>query len=317
VTVEVVAVVGATGTGKSALGVGLAEALGGEIVNTDSMQLYRGMDIGTAKISPGDRRGIPHHLLDIWDVDRAANVAEFQRLARAAVAEISSRGRLPILVGGSGLYLRAVIDDLRFPGTDPQVRAQLQRECDRVGSGALHARLAATDPAAAAAILPTNARRVIRALEVVEISGGPFRANLPDPRPVLSALTIGLGLPRDVLNSRLEERVDDMFAHGLVAEVDSLDGLRGSPTASRALGYRQVLAMRSGECELPQAVSDTVAATRRFARRQVSWFRRDPSVIWLDAADPQLLSAAMAVARRAGIALEPQRPKSTHVAGDD
>ncbi len=314
--VDVVAVVGATCTGKSELGVGLAEALDGEVINADSMQLYRGMDIGTAKLNQVERRGVPHHLLDIWAVDRAANVAEYQRMARAAVAEIAARGKLPILVGGSGLYLRAVIDDLQFPGTDPQLRLELQQECDRLGSAAMHARLAAIDPAAAAAILPTNERRVIRALEVVEMSGGPFRATLPAPRPVLAALTLGLELPREVLSPRLADRVDAMFQSGLVGEVESLEGLAGSPTASRALGYRQVLALLARVGDLSQAAADTVTATRKFARRQVSWFRRDQSVRWLDAADPHLPAMAAALARTAGVRGE-QRPKNPHGQRDD
>ncbi len=316
-TVDVIAVVGATGTGKSELGVGLAEALDGEVINADSMQLYRGMDIGTAKLNEVERRGVPHHLLDIWEVDRAANVAEYQRMARAAVAEIADRGKLPILVGGSGLYLRAVIDDLQFPGTDPQLRMELQQECDRLGSAAMHARLAGIDPAAAAAILPTNARRVIRALEVVEMSGGRFRATLPVPRPVLAALTFGLALPREVLNPRLADRVDAMFERGLVREVESLEGLAGSPTASRALGYRQVLALLAGVGDLSQAAADTVTATRKFARRQVSWFRRDQSVRWLDAADPRLLAMAVTLAQTAGVGVDPQRPKSPRAPRDD
>ena len=316
-TVDVVAVVGATGTGKSELGVGLAQALDGEVINADSMQLYRGMDIGTAKLNQVERRGVPHHLLDIWNVDRAANVAVYQKLARAAIAETAARGRLPILVGGSGLYLRAVIDDLQFPGTNPQLRLELQQECDRLGSEALHARLAAIDPAAAAAILPSNARRVIRALEVGLMSGGPFRATLPAPRPVLAALTIGLEVPRAVLNARLADRADAMFERGLVGEVESLEGLAGSPTASRALGYRQVLDFLAGRGDLSQAVADTVTATRKFARRQVSWFRRDKSVRWLDAADPRLLTMTVALAQTAGVRSDRQRPKSPSGQSDD
>lgn len=317
VTVDVIAIVGPTGTGKSDLGVRLAERINGEVINADSMQVYRGMDIGTAKLTIAERRGVPHHLLDIWDVRRAANVAEYQRLARAEVDRITTRGRVPILVGGSGLYLRAVIDDLRFPGTDPQVRFRLQSECEQLGPAAMHARLVELDPVAAAAILPTNARRVVRALEVVELSGGPYLATLPVQRPVLAALTIGLNLPRDVLNHRLADRVDAMFRAGLVDEVAALDGLVGSPTASRALGYRQVLAMLAGDGNLEQAVRDTVIATRKFARRQLSWFRRDQTIRWHDASDPELLMSTLALAATVGVNIDPQRPSARRAPIDD
>ena len=286
---QVLAVVGATAAGKSALAVGLALALGGEVINADSMQLYRGMDIGTAKLTAPERRGVPHHLLDIWDVRQPANVADYQRLARAVIDEVTARGRVPILVGGSGLYIRGALGDLNFPGTDPAVRDRLETELAADGAAALHARLAALDPAAAAAILPSNGRRIVRALEVIEISGRPFTATLPayeSPRP---AVQIGVRVPRDELDRRIAARVEAMWRAGLEDEVRRLerDGLREGRTASRALGYAQMLRHLAGEWTLEQARDETVRATRRFARRQESWFRRDPRITWLDAGDDE------------------------------
>ncbi len=294
-TPPVVAVVGPTAAGKSDLGIALARRLGGEVVNADSMQLYDGMDIGTAKLTPAERGGVPHHLLDVWDVRVTASVAEYQRLARAAVAEIQGRGATPVLVGGSGLYVRAVLDDLAFPGTDAAVRARLEAELAEVGPAALHARLAALDPAAAGRILAGNGRRIVRALEVVEITGGTFTATLPDPSYVRPAVQIGLDGPRDVLNARIAARVDAMWDAGLVAEVAGLAhrGLRDGLTASRALGYAQVLGMLDGEWDEAAARADTVTRTRKFARRQASWFGRDPRVHWLRFDDPDLTSAAI------------------------
>jgi len=281
----VIAVVGATATGKSALGVALARALGGEVINADSMQLYRGMDIGTAKISDAEREGVPHHLLDVLDVTEPAAVAEYQRDARALIDEITARGRVPILVGGSGLYVRAALDDLQFPGTDPAVRARLEAEAAAADPGELHQRLAALDPAAAARILPGNTRRIVRALEVIELTDAPFVAELPEPRYVRPALQIGLRVDWPELDRRIEARVDAMFAAGLVAEVAALAerGLRDGRTASRALGYAQVLDLLDGRCTDDEARTATAAATRRFARRQHKWFARDPRIHWLDA----------------------------------
>jgi tRNA dimethylallyltransferase len=282
---NVVAVVGPTAAGKSDLAVELALRLGGEIVNADSMQLYRGMDVGTAKLGPDERRGVPHHLLDIWDVTEAASVADYQRRARAAIADIHGRGRLPLLVGGSGLYIRAVIDDLDFPGTDPDLRARLEAELAAAGPEALHARLAALDPPAAAAILPSNGRRIVRALEVIELTGRPFSASMPSYDEAKEYATqLGLTVPRPELDERITLRVDRMWAAGLVEEVRRLEacGLREGLTASRALGYAQVLRFLAGECDEDQARADTVRDTRRFARRQESWFRRDPRVRWID-----------------------------------
>ncbi|WP_326596190.1 tRNA (adenosine(37)-N6)-dimethylallyltransferase MiaA [Streptomyces sp. NBC_01803] len=286
---QVVAVVGPTAAGKSDLGVALARRLGGEVINADSMQLYRGMDIGTAKLTPVERRGVPHHLLDIWDVTETASVAAYQRLARDHVDRLLAAGRVPVLVGGSGLYVRAAVDRLDFPGTDPGVRARLEADLARHGSGALHARLAAADPPAAEAILASNGRRIVRALEVIEITGRPFTANLPGPaeeRGVYRTLQIGVGVDRAELDTRITARVHRMWAAGLVDEVRALEGagLRAGLTASRALGYQQVLAALAGECTEEEAREETVRATRRFARRQESWFRRDPRVRWLSGA---------------------------------
>jgi tRNA dimethylallyltransferase len=268
------------------------------VVNADSMQLYRGMDVGTAKLSVAERRGVRHHLLDVLDVGDPANVAEFQRDVRAVVDEVHDRGRRAVLVGGSGLYVRAALDDLDFPGTDGRVRERLEAELAAVGPGALHRRLAAVDPAAAAAILPSNGRRVVRALEVVELTGQPFAATLPvEPAYARPAVQVGLALDRARLDERIEARVARMWAAGLVEEVRRLAalGLREGRTASRALGYAQVLRHLDGEWTEQRAREETVRATRRFARRQESWFRRDPRVVWLDAEAPDLVDRALAV----------------------
>ncbi|MFE4255940.1 tRNA (adenosine(37)-N6)-dimethylallyltransferase MiaA [Streptomyces sp. NPDC056910] len=283
---RVIAVVGPTAAGKSDLGVFLARELGGEVVNADSMQLYRGMDIGTAKLTPEERGGIPHRLLDIWDVTEAASVAEYQKLARAEIDRLLAEGRWPVLVGGSGLYVRGAVDHLEFPGTDPEVRARLEEELTLRGSGALHARLAVSDPGAAKAILPTNGRRIVRALEVIEITGKPFTANLPGHESVYDTVQIGVDVARPELDERIATRVDRMWDAGLVDEVRTLEarGLRDGRTASRALGYQQVLTALAGECTEDEARAETVRATKRFARRQDSWFRRDPRVHWLSGA---------------------------------
>lgn len=297
---HVIAVVGPTAAGKSDLGVALAHAFDGEVVNADSMQLYRGMDIGTAKLTAEEREGVPHHLLDIWDVTQAASVAEYQRLARAEIDRLLAAGRTPVLVGGSGLYVRAAIDALEFPGTDPDVRARLEAELDTLGSGPLHARLAAVDPEAARAILPSNGRRIVRALEVVEITGRPFTANLPDARSgesVYDTVQIGVDVPRPELDERITLRVDRMWEAGLVGEVAVLEsvGLREGRTASRALGYQQVLSALAGECSDAEARAETVRATKRFARRQDSWFRRDRRVHWLAGRGQELVTQALAL----------------------
>jgi tRNA dimethylallyltransferase len=282
---NVIAVVGPTAAGKSDLAVELALRIGGEIVNADSMQLYRGMDVGTAKLDMAERRGVPHHLLDIWDVTEAASVADYQRAARETIARIHERGRVPLLVGGSGLYVRAVLDDLDFPGTDPELRARLEAELAEVGPATLHARLAELDPAASASILPTNGRRIVRALEVIEMSGRPFSASMPSYDDAKEDATqLGLAVPRPELDERIALRVERMWSAGLVEEVRRLEayGLRDGFTASRALGYAQVLRFLSGEWSEDHAREETARLTRRFARRQESWFRRDPRVRWID-----------------------------------
>ena len=305
-TQPVIAVVGPTAAGKSGLGVELARAVGGEIVNADSMQLYAGMDIGTAKLVPAERCGVPHHLLDVWDVRKAANVAEYQQLARAAIDDIQARDRVPILVGGSGLYVRAVLDDLNFPGTDPVLRQALEDELGRTGPGPLHDRLARLDPAAAAAILPSNGRRIVRALEVIEHSGRSFNAALPGYEAVYPSVQIGLQLDRAELDRRIAARVDGMWRAGFVAEVRALErrGLREGRTSSRALGYAQVLRFLAGEWSEEQARLETTRATRRFARRQESWFRRDPRIRWLEGAEARSgsrLESAMATIGACGL----------------
>ena len=295
----VLAVVGPTATGKTALAVAVAQRIGGEVVNADSMQLYRGMDIGTAKPDLAERGGVPHHLLDLWHVRDAASVAEYRDQARGQIDRLRSAGVVPILVGGSGLYVRAVLDDLEFPGTDPELRARLESELAAVGPGALHERLAAVDPAAAAAVLPSNGRRIVRALEVLELTGEPFRATMPDPQPHYPAVVVGLDREPAELDERVATRVDRMWAAGFVAEVEALaaDGLRGSPTASRALGYAQVLAQLEGALTAAEARDRTITTTRRFVRRQRSWFRRDPTVRWLDAGRSDLVPAVEAQLR--------------------
>jgi tRNA dimethylallyltransferase len=294
----VLAVVGPTAAGKSDLAVELALRLGGEAVNADSMQFYRGMDIGTAKLSTAEMRGVPHHLLDMWDVTVAASVAEFQRLSAGAIEEIQGRGRIPVLVGGSGLYVRAALDHLEFPGTDPVVRARLEEELAAEGPGVLHARLGERDPKAAEAILPSNGRRIVRALEVIEITGRPFTATMPEHRYRYEAVQIGLTVPRPELDERIALRVERMWEAGLVDEVRKLEGegLRDGLTAGRALGYAQVLRFLAGEWTEEQAKEETVRATRRFARRQESWFRRDPRVHWLPYDAPDAVERALALA---------------------
>ena len=295
----VIAVVGPTAAGKSDLSLALARALDGEVVNADSMQLYQGMDIGTAKLTPAERDGIPHHLLDIWPVTQAASVSEYQFLARAAIAHIQHRDRTAILVGGSALYVRAAIDNMQFPGTDPDLRASLEAELERTGPAELHARLSGLDPAAAAAILPSNGRRIVRALEVIQISGRPFTATLPEYESVFPAIQVGVTLDRAELDRRVADRVDRMWQQGLVGEVRDLAarGLRDGRTASRALGYAQVLRFLDGEWTEAEAAAQTAQATRRFVRRQESWFRRDPRVIWLPGPGPEAADLALAAVR--------------------
>ncbi len=286
--------VGPTAAGKSGLGVEVALALGGAVVNADSMQLYRGMDVGTAKLSLAERRGVPHHLLDLWAVTQPANVADYQRLARETIERLLAASVTPVLVGGSGLYVRAVIDRLDFPGTDPQVRSALEADLAQRGPAALHARLAAADPAAAATIPRGNGRRIVRALEVIALTGRPFSTAMPARESVYDVVQIGLDPQPAALDRRIDLRVDQMFAHGLVDEVRALvdAGLRNGITARRALGYSHVLRMLDGQLTLDQAHELTAQATRRLARRQRSWFYADPRVHWLSAPDA---SAALEV----------------------
>ena len=294
--VPIVAVVGPTASGKTELSLDLAERLDGEVVNTDAMQVYRGMDIGTAKLPPGDRRGIPHHLLDTLTVRDPLTVAEFQQQARAVIAELRRRGATPVLVGGSALYTRAVVDRFEFPGTDPEVRARLEGELTEVGPHAMHARLRDVDPEAAERILPDNGRRIVRALEVVEITGRPFTASLPQLEYVDPlTIQIGVDIDRPTLDARIEQRVVDMFDAGLVEEVERLlgEGLADGRTASRAIGYREVAAYLNGELSLEEARERTFLATRRFARRQDSWFRNDPRIVWVGYDDPNRLDRAV------------------------
>jgi len=289
----VIAVVGPTGTGKSDLGVALARHLGGEVINADSMQFYRGMDIGTAKLPEAERGGIAHHLLDILDVTEEASVSAFQAQAREAINQIRSRGNCPILVGGSGLYVRAALDVLEFPGTDPQLRQQIEGDLEREGFEALRERLRAVDPVSAGRL--GDARRVVRALEVHELTGRPFSSFMPDRTYHQPAIQLGLDVERPLLHERLALRVEMMVRQGLLEEVRALDaaGLRTGRTASRALGYAQFLKVLDGLWSSEQAVEDTVVATRQFARRQITWFRADPRVTCLAAKDPNLLQTAL------------------------
>jgi tRNA dimethylallyltransferase len=295
----VVAVVGPTGTGKTALGVELALRLGGEVVNADSMQFYRGMDIGTAKATAEERRGVPHHLLDVLDVTEDASVADFQRAARAAFARIRSRGRVPVLVGGSGLYVRAALDVLELPGTDPAVRARIEGDLAQRGPGALRERLRQVDPESAARL--RDERRLVRALEVWELTGRPFTSFMPRREHVEPTVQIGLDVERAELHDRLARRVGVMVEAGLEAEVRALAarGLREGRTASRALGYGQFLDVVDGRATVEEAVGATVVATRRFARRQLTWFRADPRVHWLDPSAPGLVERAVRLVERA------------------
>ncbi len=285
----VVVVNGPTASGKTAVAVAVARLLAddapAEVVNADSMLVYRGMDIGTAKPTLAERGGIPHHLIDIMDVTQTASVATFQQLARTAIADCRGRGVVPILAGGSALYMRAILDEFEFPGTDPQVRGRLEAELAEVGSAALHARLAAVSPQAAAGILPGNGRRIVRALEVIELTGS-FTPVLPGESYAIPAVVqFGLTLERAELDERIEVRVHRMWRDGLVDEVRGLlaRGLRQGRTASRALGYRQVLDFLDGHCTEAEAIAATISGTRRFARKQLGWFRRDPRIAWLPA----------------------------------
>lgn len=295
------AVVGPTAAGKSDLSVALATRLGGEVINVDSMQVYRGMDIGTAKLAVDQRQGVPHHLLDVLDVTEPATVAEFQAWARTAIDDCVRREVVPVLVGGSALYVRAVLDRFEFPGTDPDLRERYESELAEHGAESLHARLAAVDAAAASAILPTNGRRIVRALEVIALTGRSYGASLPAHEYAYDdVVVVGLDVPRDVLDERIERRVDAMWEAGLVDEVRRLAdaGLAGGRTASRALGYSQVLDFLAGRCNEDEARAATVRRTRKFARRQDAWFRKDPRIVWLAFDAPDLVDRAVATVRQ-------------------
>lgn len=296
-----IAVVGPTATGKSALGVALARALDppGEVVNADAFQLYRGMDIGTAKVTAAERGEVPHHQIDVLDVAEDASVAHFQTAARTDVADIESRGRRAILVGGSGLYVRSVLDRIEFPGTDPKIRGALEARAEAEGARSLHDELTRRDPVAAANIGPGNVKRTVRALEVIELTGRPFSATLPVPEYVRPTVQIGLDCSRAVLDARVEARVAKMWEQGLVAEVAALADHGMGRTAARAVGYAEVLEMLVGRCTEAVAREAVVVHTRRLARKQMGWFGRDPRIVWLDADAPDLVAQALDVVARA------------------
>ncbi len=289
---KTIVICGATATGKSDLAVSLAQEIGAEIINADSMQLYRGMDIGTAKLSLLERGGIAHHMLDVLDVTEDATVAWYQDKARETISQIHSRGKSAVIVGGTGLYIKAILDDLNFPDTDPAIRERLNAEAEEFGTARLFERLQQLDPAAAAAIDIQNVRRVVRALEVIEITGQPFTANLPreGSSKYPDAMQFGLVMDREKLTERIDARVDLMWQKGLVAEVDSLiaDGINQATTARRALGYAQVISMRAGEISEDQAKEETKRATRQYARRQETWFSRDARIKWISPIQPRL-----------------------------
>lgn len=284
-TLPLIIICGPTATGKSDLALEVADKFDGEIINADSMQLYKGMDIGTAKLTLAEQKGIPHHLLDILCVDQDASVAAYQELARSAIEDIQGRNKVAILVGGTGLYIKSVIDEMNFPETDPGLRAKLESEAELLGTAELYSRLRLLDPEAAAAIEPANTRRIIRALEVIEVTGKPYSANLPSDTSLRfpDALHIGLAMERTALAPRIEARVHRMFDQGLVAEVERLigEGLLEGTTAQRAIGYAQVISLINGQMSKEQAVEETIVATRQYVRRQETWFKRDQRIQWI------------------------------------
>jgi tRNA dimethylallyltransferase len=289
---KVVVICGATATGKSDIAIEVAQSIGAEIINADSMQLYKGMDIGTAKLSVDEQCGIPHHLLDILSVKEDSTVAWYQELARQTISEIHGRNKHAVIVGGTGLYIKAILDDLNFPDTDPAIRARLESEALEFGTDSLFARLQVEDPAAALAIDRANTRRVIRALEVIEITGKPFTANLPrkDSSRYPDAMQFGLVMEREHLRERIDQRVDRMWEKGLVAEVDNLieDGILEGSTAQRAIGYSSLIAVRAGTVSELEAKEETKRATRQYARRQETWFSRDARITWVAPHQPRL-----------------------------
>lgn len=304
-----IAVVGPTASGKSDLGIALAKRFGGEVVNVDSMQLYKGMNIGTAKLAPEERGGVPHHLLDIWPVTKTASVAEYQALAVDTVEELLARGKVPILVGGSMLYVQSLIDAWTFPPTDPAVRKKYEKRRQAIGTDALHAELAAIDPEAARIIEDKDPRRTVRALEVIELTGKPFRASQPPKNapPRWGTRMLGLRTNAEWLNPRIALRAERMFASGLIEEVEALvgEGLTRNSTAGRAIGYAQVLDMLAGTLTREEAEEQTITGTRRYVRRQRSWFNRDPRIAWLDATAGGTLAQALAALETPAIDSQP------------
>jgi len=291
---KVIAIVGPTAVGKTALSLEIAEKFSAEIINADAMQIYKGMDIGTAKLPLSQRRGIFHHQIDVLDPSEEANVSQYQKQSRESINDLLSKNVQPLLVGGSGLYVNSVLEDLEFPGTNLEVRAKYEEILDEKGVEALFQMLKEIDPKAAENILPNNARKIVRALEVNEITGKAFNAKLPEPSPIFSDVRIALDMPRDLLDQRIIDRVHQMFEDGFVDEVKRLEkNLRLGKTAFRALGYSQVLSLLSGEISEDEAITLTINATKKFARRQLSWFRRDPLIHWLDATSPDLFAQSL------------------------
>ena len=291
---KVIAIVGPTAVGKTALSLEIAEKFSAEIINADAMQIYKGMDIGTAKLPLSQRRGIFHHQIDVLDPSEEANVSQYQKQSREIINDLLSKNVQPLLVGGSGLYVNSVLEDLEFPGTNLEVRAKYEEILDEKGVDALFQMLKEIDPKAAENILSNNARKIVRALEVNEITGKAFNAKLPEPSPIFSDVRIALDMPRDLLDKRISDRVHQMFEEGFVDEVKSIEkNLRLGKTALRALGYSQVLSLLAGEISEDEAITLTINATKKFARRQLSWFRRDPLIHWLDATSPDLFEESL------------------------
>jgi tRNA dimethylallyltransferase len=291
---KVIAIVGPTAVGKTALSLDIAERFSAEIINADAMQIYKGMDIGTAKLPLSQRRGIVHHQIDVLDPMGEANVSQYQKQTREIINDLLNRKVQPMLVGGSGLYVNSVLEDLEFPGTNLEVRAKYEEILDEQGVEVLYEMLEQIDPNAAKNILPSNARKIVRALEVNEFTGKAFNAKLPEPSPIFSDVRIALDMPRDLLDKRISDRVHQMFEDGFVDEVKSLEkNLRLGKTAFRALGYSQVLSLLAGEITEDEAITLTINATKKFARRQLSWFRRDPLIHWLDATSPDLFEESL------------------------
>lgn len=291
---KVIAIVGPTAVGKTSLSLEIAEKLSAEIINADAMQIYKGMDIGTAKLALSERRGITHHQIDVLNPEEEANVSAYQKQTREIINDLLNKKIQPMLVGGSGLYVNSVLEDLEFPGTNLEIRAKYEEILEEQGVEVLYEMLERIDKEAAQNILPNNARKIVRALEVNELTGNNFNAKLPEPSPVFSDVRIALDMPRDLLDARIAERVHQMFKDGFVEEVKSLEPkLRKGKTALRALGYSQVLSLLNGEITEQEAITLTINATKKFARRQLSWFRRDPLIHWLDATSPQLLDQSL------------------------